>query len=85
MRLKQFHWGSHSLSPCFSKNNRKLSRTISLLLPYRPPAIIRSMASRYSLLSLMVRLSCIFPDIVAHSFMVRPERIMSMQYDSKIY
>ena len=65
------------------KRSLRASRTISLLPLYSPASIMRSMTSKYSLLSLMVRLSCIFPGIGFTLSMVSPARIMSMQHDSK--
>lgn len=52
--------GFQIFSPCLSKKSLRASRTISLLLPYRPFSIMRSIPFRYSLLSLIVRDSCIF-------------------------
>ena len=79
------HSGFQSFSSCFSKNALRASRTISLLLLYRPASIIRSMASRYRLLSLRVRDSCIFPDMGIHSNTVGPAIIMLMQYHSNTF
>jgi len=55
------HLGFQIFSPCFSKKSLRASRTISLLLPYKPLSIMLSIPLRYSSLSLIVRDSCIFP------------------------
>ncbi|MBA7612954.1 hypothetical protein ES703_20196 [subsurface metagenome] len=72
--------GFQSFFSCLSKNSLRAVLTISLLLLYSPASIIWSIASRYSLLSLRVRVSCIFLDTLFNSVIVCLAVIMCMQY-----